>query len=130
MLTDWLNERRARRLEEGDAVECGFRVVVGEHPGLSRRWIHGVARLAPGEIILRRSLGLGLRIPRPLTAPVQITVTSVASDDRSTHGQEAWAVNVNTRIVKIHAGQAVLEWAVPLEQQRWALSRVACTGDP
>jgi hypothetical protein len=125
MLTHWLNERRAQRLEDRNAVECGFRVIAGEHAGLSRRWIHGVARLAPGEIILRRSIGLGLRIPRPLTAPVRIAVTAVASDERSVEGRESWAVSINARILKIDAGQAVLEWAVPLEQRDWAVSQVA-----
>jgi hypothetical protein len=125
VIVDWLNERRARRLQERSKVECGFRVITGEHVGLSRRWVHGVAHLTPGHITFRRSIALGLRAPRPLTAPVLIAVKSLAPGHRGAQGREAWVVNITAPIVTLNTGQAVLEWALPDPEHEWAVARVS-----
>lgn len=46
----WLSKRLQARGE----TECALRVVEGHQEGLTGRWQHGVAALAPGLVTLRR----------------------------------------------------------------------------
>jgi hypothetical protein len=106
-------------------IECGFRVLDGDVPGLSRRWIHGVATLQPGEITFRRSLALGLRIPRPFTPLVQIVVAAVEPSARPVGLREAWSVNRGAHLLRVTVGdRATVEWAVPADQQARAVEQV------
>lgn len=107
---DRIIDRRAKKLGQTSKTECGLRVVAGSHPGLTSKWRHGTAQLAPGLIRL------------------DSTSVRVESIDRSVarrpSGREAWSASPRTEIVQVRVGGAVLEWAVLRERLDWAVEQV------
>jgi hypothetical protein len=124
VIVDWLNERRARRLQERSKVECGFRVITGEHVGLPQM---GSRRRTPdaGPHHLPAKHRTRAAGTEPLTAPALIAVKSLAPGHRGAQGREAWVVNITAPIVTLNTGQAVLEWALPDAEHEWAVARAS-----
>jgi hypothetical protein len=118
------NQWRMRRLADGNEAECGLRVVSGEHPGLTKKWTHGVAALAKGQIDFRPFLPPGIRVRRPFTPPVVVRVLSLEDKGREPGLVESWSVSSASRVLTLRTGDASLEWAVRVEQLDWARSRL------
>lgn len=119
------NKWRMGRLAARNQAECGFRVVAGDHDGLSARWRHGVVTLSKGEILFRPFLPPGIRIPRPFTKPVVIPIVSMDQAGRRPSGVEIWSVNPQAEVLRVNTGQAELEWAVLGAQREWVLQAVS-----
>ena len=121
--------RRQARLQESGQTESGFRVVGGQQQGLSPRWRHGVARLAPGLIEFRPGLGGGIRLPRPGQQWLSIRVTHVNRAPERTVGlMESWSVSPVACILLVTTPTGMLEWAVSAPQRDWALTTVLSAG--
>lgn len=118
-----MGTRRAARYARRGQVECGFRVVEGQHDGLNGRWRHGVATLAPGTITFAGTVG-GLRFLQ--RGSVRIVVEGVdRADRRQPAGLEIVAVSPATRVVRVATPAAALEWALLADQVGWAIDQVA-----
>lgn len=93
--------RRAKGSQQDQRwhLDAGLRVLDGDHPGLSHRWRHGRAALAPGRITLR-PFRFGLRI-LPM-APVEVPVATIAAGTAQRSGwRSAWSVSPGTRLVEV-----------------------------
>lgn len=116
---------RAARYSRRGQVECGFRVVDGQLPGLTGRWRHGVATLGLKEIAFVGTVG-GLRFLK--RRPVRFAVEHVdRSDLHQPTGLELLSVNPAASVVRLTTPSAILEWAV-VGQVPWAIERL--TGGP
>ncbi len=113
------------RLAARNQAECGFRVVAGDHAGLSARWRHGLATLSKGQVLFRPFIPPGIRIPRPFTRPVLIPIVSVDESGRRPTGAEIWSVNPGADVLCVKTGQAELEWAMLAAQREWVLDAVS-----
>jgi hypothetical protein len=120
-----VSKRRMERLAARNQAECGFRVVAGDHVGLSARWRHGLVTLSKGEILFRPFMPPGIRILRPFTKPVVIPIVSMDEAGRRPSGAETWSVNLETEVLCVNTGQAELEWAVLMAQREWVLQAVS-----
>lgn len=103
-------------------IECGFRLLQGEHPGLTRRWTQGIAVVAPGRVAFT-PYRLGLRL---LTCR-EVVLDITAVDRESVHRVERrhwWSVSPSARVVHVQTAQAVLEWAVLPEAVQGAMDLV------
>lgn len=117
--------RRLRKLRERAATECGFRVISGDQPGLSRKWRHGTAHLYPGRIEFLPGIGFGVRVPRPGQARLRLDVREVSrSGERTSTGRESFVVQGGAPIVSVTTTTAELEWVLAAEHRDWALEVV------
>jgi hypothetical protein len=108
-----VRRRQARKAREG-AIECGLRVISGEHPHLSNRWRHADADLAPGLI----EMGFA-----------RVEVDHIEPTGRKPALREHWSVSPDTTLLRVHASSgAILEWAVHEDQLEWALREVLPRG--
>lgn len=80
-------------------LDAGLRILSGDQPGLSRRWLHGRAALEPGRITLR-PFRWGLRI-FPM-APVEVDIAAVVADTVQRSGwRSAWSVTPGARLLEV-----------------------------
>jgi hypothetical protein len=63
---DWRRERRNRQRARATQIPCALRVVDGAHPGLSRRWTRGAARVPPGFLVFEPDSLWRLRVRIPV----------------------------------------------------------------
>jgi hypothetical protein len=121
--------RRVRKMREQGATECGFRVISGDQPGLSRSWRHGTARLHPGRIEFLPGAGMGFRIPRPGQPWLELEVLEVSRlGERMSTGSESFLVRGAAPIVSLTTPTAELEWVLLAEHRDWAIERVRLGG--
>ena len=113
--------RRSRSMQASGRIEGGLRVLDGRFPGLTRRWRHGHAFVAPGQLTFTAYVG-GLRLFR--RPAVTIPVTMVEPDSaRGTGIRDGWAAP--GLAVRLQSGDTRLEWGVfPAERLDWALQEL------
>lgn len=117
----WLS----RRLQARGETECALRVVEGHQEGLTGRWQHGVAALAPGLVTLRRRYVGGARIPRPFGRAARIEFSALSPDAREPQGlKEAWSLDTHLVIYEVTTPTARIEWAIPRSARDWVLRTV------
>src|SRR3954466_4181713 len=63
---DRRRERRIRQRARAAKIPCALRVVEGAHPGLSRRWTRGAARVPPGVLVFEPDSGWRARMSIPV----------------------------------------------------------------
>jgi hypothetical protein len=118
-------DRRLRRLAETSETECGFRVISGDQPGLTRRWRHGRARVTHGVIDFRPGIGMGMRISRPRQPWLRLLVEDATRAQERTAGlAESWSVSSTGRILEVKTPTALLEWVVVPTQRDGLLAQV------
>jgi hypothetical protein len=119
VITGWLGDRwldpRADRLLPKGELGCGLRVIAGDAPGVTNKWSHGNALVAPGKVGIQGNTIRVLAISR--------------THQRSPGGWEILKVNPSCQIVEIKTAGAVLEWAVLDRHLAWAVDRVQSTPD-
>ncbi len=103
-------------------IECGFRLLRGEHPGLTRRWTHGIALLAPGRVAFT-PYTLGLRFLTRREVVLDIAAVNRESVHRAERRQ-MWSVSPSAHVIQVQTAQAVLEWAVLRETVQSAIELV------
>ena len=112
---------RNRRLTSGErgrsVVQSALRVAKGSSPGLTSRWVTGMAHLEPGRIDFATAGLRSRRVTLPLTGPLTVTDHGVGR-----HG--VTRVNPRARVVLLDLGRAVVEWAIMPEDLEWTLSRL------
>src|SRR4051812_38913628 len=113
-MRDWQRARRSRQRARAAGIPCALRIVDGAHPGLSRRWTRGAARVPPGALVFEPDS----QWRRRLTIPV-----------RSATLQQPWdiprrsprAIGPQPRRIVLTTAQSTLEWLVPEEQLQRAM---------
>lgn len=111
---DRRRKRRSRQRALAAGIPCALRVVDGTHPGLSRRWRRGAARVPPGALVFEP----GGRWRRRLTIPVRSATLHHPWD---TPRRTPRAVGPQPRRIVLTTAQATLEWLVPEEQVERAM---------
>jgi len=106
---DRRRERRNRRQARATQIPCALRVVDGAHPGLSRRWTRGAARVPPGFLVFEPD--------SRWRAPVRIPVCSATlQSPGNIPRRRARAIGPQPRRLVLETARATLEWLVPEEQ--------------
>lgn len=105
---DWRRERRTRQRARATKIPCTLRIVDGTHPGLSRRWTRGAARVPPGALVFEPDSRWRPR----LTVPVRSAMLQPSGDLPS---RRLRRFGPSRRIV-LTTTQGTLEWLVPEEQ--------------
>ena len=113
----WRNRRSTSRERGQSLVQSALRVAKGSYPGLTARWVTGMAHLEPGRIDFAPA---GLR-SRRVTLSITGSLT-VADHGVGRHGVAR--VNPRARIVLLDVGNAVLEWAIMPEDLDWTLRQL------
>lgn len=103
-------------------VECGFRLLQGEHPGLTSRWTHGLGALVPGRVAFT-PYTVGLRFLTRREVIIDITAVDRGSVHRAERRQ-IWSVSPSARVIEVKTAQALLEWAVLPEVAEGAMDLV------
>lgn len=111
---DRRRERRSRQRALAAGIPCALRVVDGAHPGLSRRWKRGAARVPPGVLVFEP----GGRWQRRLTIPVRSATLHQPWDAPR---RSPRAIGPQPRRIVLTTAQATLEWLVPEEQLQRAM---------
>jgi hypothetical protein len=106
---DWRRERRNRQRARATKIPCALRVVDGTHPGLSRRWIRGAARVPPGALVFEPDSWWRLRMRLPVRSA---TLQPLGDNPR----RSPRATGPQPRRIVLTTAQATLEWLVPEEQ--------------
>jgi hypothetical protein len=102
-----------------------LRVLDGEQPGLGRRWRHGFATVAPGEVVFRGRIP---GVPLVRRAPVTIEVGDVESRTRRITLREAWSVAMGLEVIVLVTPTARVECGMPPDRATWSRERAAATG--
>jgi hypothetical protein len=109
-----LDDRRGRKHQQSGQIDCGLRMIVGSHEGLTSGWRNGRA------FVDFERLEFGRR--NPISVPVRAVV---AERQRHPRKREAWLRLLPTyQIVELMTDSATLEWAVPEDKLEWALARL------
>ena len=106
---DWRRERRTRQRARATKIPCALRVVDGTHPGLSRQWTRGAARVPPGALVFEPDSSWRPR----LTIPVRSATLQPPGDIPRWSPR---AIGPQPRRIVLETAPATLEWLVPEEQ--------------
>lgn len=108
---DGRRERRNRQRARATKIPCALRVVDGTHPGLSRRWRRGAARVPPGALVFDPD---SLWRPR-MTIPV---LSAALQPRRDVPRRSLRERGPQPRRIVLETARATLEWMVPEEQSQ------------
>lgn len=114
---DLVQSRRARRLMRSGRLECAFRVISGDHDGLTDSWRDGVALLSVDRIAFTSYIG-SVRFLR--RKPVLIHVEKSYRPDES----PAMRLTNPHSSIRLETRTAELMWVLPREQAKWAIERL------
>ena len=115
-----IRSRRADRNRAAGVLECALRDQSGRTSPLLKRWRHGRAVIGPGRVDFEPFLPLGVRVRRPFTTPIVLTVTSVGEVERTNTLGEAWFFQGDVRTIETDLGPIKLgtardddvDWAI------------------
>jgi hypothetical protein len=110
------NMHADRRFRKSGRVRCGLRVIDGIQPGLSGRWLVGVASFSARGLDFRR------RWWRVLGECPPIEVVAVHGPPRAPSGDEI--LKLPGSVVQIQTPTATLEWALHDRYESAALARL------
>jgi hypothetical protein len=110
---EW-REKRARKHQEADKVDCGLRVIGGSQAGLRNGWRVSRASLQSGRLEFGRR------------TPTSVRVRAVVTERQRRMGWRASRLifDPTWQIVELTTDSATLEWMVPEDQMEWAVARV------
>lgn len=110
---EW-RDRRARKNQQADQVDCGLRVIDGSQAGLRKGWRVRRASLQSG----------GLEFGRRSPTSVQVRAVFTERQRRMGWRESRLIFDPTWQIVELRTDSATLEWMVPEDQMEWAVARV------
>ena len=110
---EW-RDRRARKHQQADKVDCCLRVIGGSQAGLRNTWRVGLASIESGRLEFGRR------------TPTSVQVRAVVTERQRRLGWRASRLifDPTWQIVELRTDSATLEWMVPEDKMEWAVARV------
>jgi hypothetical protein len=105
-------------------MECALRALNDSVPGLSDRWVHGVAAVGLGRLSFTAFRPPGLRIRNPFKEPVDLDVSQV-STNTAPLAASTWGLGPSCVGLWLVTPDGVVEAAVyTSEHAVWAADRL------